>query len=168
MLDKHPTCTLRIRWQDCDPFGHLNNARYLNYFLDARDEHLRHAYGFDIQAYAAQKHAGWVVSTHKIAYLGSARPGEVVLVRSRLIGLTADTLHVEAVMTDYEEMRPKAVLSSSFRHVDLRTGKPTKHDDDIRAFLDSILVEGNLGTIPFEERVMQLRAQYAKPVPAVV
>ena len=25
--------TVKIRFQDCDPFNHLNNAAYLNYFV---------------------------------------------------------------------------------------------------------------------------------------
>ena len=29
--------TVKIRFQDCDPFNHLNNAAYLNYFVNARD-----------------------------------------------------------------------------------------------------------------------------------
>ena len=29
------------RFSDCDPFGHLNNARYIDYFINAREDHLR-------------------------------------------------------------------------------------------------------------------------------
>lgn len=28
------------RFQDCDPFSHLNNARYIDYFLNAREDQL--------------------------------------------------------------------------------------------------------------------------------
>ncbi len=31
----------RVNFEDCDPFSHLNNAIYLNYFLTAREEQLR-------------------------------------------------------------------------------------------------------------------------------
>ncbi len=27
-----------IRFQDCDPYAHLNNGRYLDYFMNARED----------------------------------------------------------------------------------------------------------------------------------
>ena len=39
---------MKIRFQDCDPFNHLNNAAYLNYFMNAREDHLIENYGIDI------------------------------------------------------------------------------------------------------------------------
>ena len=43
--------TTHIRFQDCDPFGHLNNAQYLDYFMNAREDHLLANYAFDIFAW---------------------------------------------------------------------------------------------------------------------
>ncbi|HKP96885.1 MAG TPA: thioesterase family protein [Fibrobacteria bacterium] len=37
-----------VRFQDCDPFGHLNNARYIDYFTNAREDQLIRYYDFDI------------------------------------------------------------------------------------------------------------------------
>ena len=31
---------MTVRFQDCDPFGHLNNARYIDYFLNARQDQI--------------------------------------------------------------------------------------------------------------------------------
>ncbi len=28
----------KIRFQDCDPFNHLNNAAYINYLINARED----------------------------------------------------------------------------------------------------------------------------------
>ncbi len=35
-FNKEPETQIVIRFQDCDPFGHLNNARYIDYFVNAR------------------------------------------------------------------------------------------------------------------------------------
>ena len=45
---KEPESRVIVRFQDCDPFGHLNNSRYLDYLINARKDHLVAAYGFDI------------------------------------------------------------------------------------------------------------------------
>ena len=39
---------VKIRFQDCDPFNHLNNAAYLNYFVNAREDQISKHYGIDI------------------------------------------------------------------------------------------------------------------------
>ncbi len=45
---KEPVSNVVIRFQDCDPFGHLNNARYIDYFINAREGHLVEYYNLDI------------------------------------------------------------------------------------------------------------------------
>lgn len=42
-------CELRVRTYECDAYGHVNNAVYLNYLEYARHEYLR-ALGFDYPA----------------------------------------------------------------------------------------------------------------------
>ena len=37
-----------IRFPDCDPFNHLNNSRYLDYFINAREDHLIKFHQFNI------------------------------------------------------------------------------------------------------------------------
>ena len=52
--------TAVIRFQDCDPFGHLNNARYIDYFLNARQDQIAAAYGLALYEPGAQpRKAGW-------------------------------------------------------------------------------------------------------------
>ena len=38
----------KIRFQDCDPFNHLNNASYINYLINAREDQLIKYYDIDI------------------------------------------------------------------------------------------------------------------------
>ena len=37
-----------VRFQDCDPFNHLNNAAYLNYLVNAREDQLMAQHGINI------------------------------------------------------------------------------------------------------------------------
>ena len=55
----HPESKTTIRFHDCDPFRHLNQARYLDYFVECREDQLREHYGLDMFRYAMGKSA-WV------------------------------------------------------------------------------------------------------------
>ena len=48
--------TVKIRFQDCDPFNHLNNAAYLNYFVNAREDQILEQYGIDIYKMTGARH----------------------------------------------------------------------------------------------------------------
>ncbi len=54
------SCTLRVRSYECDSYGHVNNAVYLNYL-----EYARHQYLKDIKLPIEELHAGgygmWIV-----------------------------------------------------------------------------------------------------------
>ena len=45
-FNKRTTSHHRVRFADCDPMGHLYNARYLDYFMHAREDQLRENYDF--------------------------------------------------------------------------------------------------------------------------
>src|SRR5687767_8499719 len=87
-----------IRFPDCDPFNHLNNARYIDYFINAREDQIMAHLNFNIYHYAAQKGSGWVVSKNQIAYLKPAFLMETVIIDSKILRLGEKDLHVEMCM----------------------------------------------------------------------
>src|SRR5689334_22451322 len=92
-LAKEPQSLMIARFQDCDPLGHLNNARYIDYFLNARQDHLLQYYNF--RTYEPGMQASWVVRTTQIAYLRPVAAMEEVLIRTRLIHFAETALVVE-------------------------------------------------------------------------
>ena len=48
---KEIATTVKIRFSDCDPIGHLNNVKYLEYMLNAREDHVEEFYGFTYEQY---------------------------------------------------------------------------------------------------------------------
>ena len=76
-----------IRFPDCDPFNHLNNARYIDYFINAREDHIMMNMGLNIYQYAAEHGLGWVVAKNQIAYLKPAFLMETVVVDSTILKL---------------------------------------------------------------------------------
>lgn len=155
-MDKYPESKTVIRFQDCDAFGHLNNASFIDYFINAREDHLRDYYAFDLYKHAQQSNHNWYIRRHEIAYLRPAGLGETVTIRTSLIDLTKRTLTVEGIMLDETGKKLKALQWTTFNYVDLKDGRSAVHPGDLNTLLSSILLEdvenGNL-----DERIAQLK-----------
>ena len=81
------TSQTKIRFQDCDPFNHLNNANYINYFMNHREDMLIKHYDIDIYKMAKAIGKSWVSSSSQIAYLRPAFLMETVTIESQLVRL---------------------------------------------------------------------------------
>jgi YbgC/YbaW family acyl-CoA thioester hydrolase len=129
-----------VRFGDCDPFSHLNNARYIDYFLNAREDHLAHYYQLLLTDYA-KKGLGWVVASHEIHYLRPAVYNEKICIQSSIIELGEAHLLVEMLMQDEARQSVKAVLWSKFTCVNLKTGKKQSHPEEFMAFAKQVTVD---------------------------
>lgn len=125
---KRPSSFQLIRFSDCDMFGHLNNARYLDYFNNARQDHLKAAYDMDLQDFY-QQGTGWLVTNHDISYLKPAAFNETVYIESALLEVHDTYLLVEFLMMDEKQSHIKSLLWSRFVPVSLRTGKRENHPE---------------------------------------
>ncbi len=141
-IDKYPESKTVIRFQDCDAFGHLNNARFINYFINAREDHLREYYAFDLYEHAKASNQNWFITRHEISYLRPAQLGETVTIKTRLIQFTNNTLMVEGAMFDAAGLKLKAVQWTTFRYVDLQRGRSAMHPEPVAALLASLVVDG--------------------------
>lgn len=150
--------TALIRFSDCDPFGHLNNTRYLDYMLNARSDQLRDAYNLDVFATGQQLGSSWVVSQSQIAFVLSALPGETVRIRTELIHFTESTLVVEAIMLDEAAARIKAISWVEFTFVSMQTGRRTRHTPEHMHLFGA--VHNDIGYAPhgFSARVSERRS----------
>ena len=158
-----PETTAWIDFQDCDPFGHLNNAKYLNYIMQARTLQLKQFYDFDIYAHTQKTGNGWVVGTTQISYLMPARYNETVRIQTRL--LHADNFRIvpEAVMTSADGTKTHAIAWVEFIYVNTAKGRPTKHESELSAFLQSLVVSGIAWkSQDFQQRVRDLQKQLRK------
>ena len=73
-------CTLQVRTYECDSYGHVNNANYLNYLEFARYEFLKDA-GFDYQAMIEAGY-GVFVARIEIDYKKPAVTDDKLLIKS--------------------------------------------------------------------------------------
>ena len=138
-MEKTPVSSYIIRFNDCDPLGHLNNSKYIDYFLNAREDHLRTYYDIDLKEWA-QRGEMFVVSQHEIRYLRPVVYNDRVDIQSSLIGWGDTWLIVEMLMMD-EAQQPKAILWTRFTRINGRTGKSQTHPDDFMNWIHATLVE---------------------------
>ena len=73
-------CTLRVRTYECDSYGHVNNANYLNYLEFARYEFLRDI-GFDYLK-AVEKGYGMYIARIEIDYKMPAFTDDNLVIKS--------------------------------------------------------------------------------------
>ena len=145
-----------IRFPDCDPFNHLNNSRYLDYFINAREDHLMKFHHFNIYELAREKGISWVVSKNQIAYLKPAMLMETVVIQTTLIRMDDREIQVEMSMLNTDKSVLKAFLWSNFVHFNLRTQRRETHSAQLmEAFIPySISLPAD---ILFEQRLEQIK-----------
>jgi len=168
ILAKELETSATIRFQDCDPFQHLNNARYIDYFMNAREDQLRMFYNFDIFKETQRTGQGWVVTKNQLAYLHPAMLQEQVLIRTRLVRMSETVLVVEGLMFDIAAKRLKAVAWIEFTYVSLQTGRSIHHPDEFMSMFRPVVVEEVYTPDGFNQRVDTLKAEYRRqPVPEI-
>jgi acyl-CoA thioester hydrolase len=92
---------LQVRFSDCDPLGHVNNAVYLTYLEQARFALWRHQLGFQSR-FAAQggpRGEGFILARAEIDFRSQAFDGDELEVRLNLggFGRSTATYHYEIV-----------------------------------------------------------------------
>ena len=156
-----PESIALIRFPDCDPFNHLNNSRYIDYFINAREDHLWQHYEMNIYAYGRQHGKSWVVGQNQVAYLKPAMLMEQVVITSTILELTDTDITVEMQMLNKDKTQLKAVLWSKFVHFNLQTQRRETHSNELMEYFKP-LVNPFPERIDFEQRVAQLKEKDKK------
>ncbi|MBA2305420.1 MAG: acyl-CoA thioesterase [Acidobacteria bacterium] len=83
---------LDVRFRDCDPMGHVNNAVYLTYLEQARFAHWRAVWGVNVEG-SPEGTPGVILARAEIDYRLPAKYGDVLEVRIGLerVGRTSFT-----------------------------------------------------------------------------
>lgn len=149
--------TVKIRFIDCDPIGHLNNSKYLDYMLNAREDHVENHYGFTYQDIIQQTGSTWVTIQNEIAYLREVRYNEVVEITSKIIEIGTRTSTVEIMMKNPTTGIVNAVLWTTVIFFNLKTRKTDTLPEHLHHLFAHFLVE--IPQKEFKERVAFLRAQ---------
>ncbi|HLU90935.1 MAG TPA: acyl-CoA thioesterase [Cyclobacteriaceae bacterium] len=146
-----------IRFQDCDPLQHLNNAKYFDYFFNAREDQVPKLYGLEMIDLIKKYQATWVVYNHNISYVRPAMVGEWVRIMSRVIWHNHNTILVEYYMTDDEKRELKTLLWSTMRYVSMTDGRSRDHQGAVVDFIKAVSLEADGSDTNIRERVKFLK-----------
>lgn len=144
----------KVRFQDCDPFNHLNNSKYLEYFINVREDQIAEHYDLDIFKYMRSTGLSWVVASNQISYIKPAFTMETVLIESQLIQFTDNSLLVEMKMWNESETELKAILWIKFIHYDIQAKKTAAHSDDLMQLFQSVVLPVDQPV--FENRFLEI------------
>ena len=127
------THRLEVRFRDCDPMGHVNNAVYLTYLEQARFAHWREIWGMDFER-LPEGTPGVILAHAEIDYRRPAKYGDHLEVR---IGLEA--IGRSSFTYTYEVLDQRAQVVATARSVqvmyDYAAEKPVPMSDALRARL---------------------------------
>ncbi|MCH2196218.1 acyl-CoA thioesterase [Kordia sp.] len=154
-LPKILTSKTKIRFQDCDPLNHLNNSKYLDYLINAREDQLIEHYNLNIFENAKKTGTTWVVGSHQIAYIRPANVMETVTIESQLLQYGKKQLLVEIRMYSEAKTELKAVMWSSFVHFNVLKGKAHEHNEQFLSLFEQVQLP--VTESHFDERVKSLR-----------
>ena len=124
---------IEVRFRDCDPLGHVNNAAYLTYLEQARLFYWRSLWGFGLEQNESERRSrpGVIMARAEIDYRLPAHYGQTLDVRIDLaaIGKTSFTYDYEIV--DEEE---RVIASARTVQVmyDYEAARPVPIPDEIR------------------------------------
>jgi acyl-CoA thioester hydrolase len=124
---------LEVRFRDCDPMGHTNNAVYLTYLEQTRFAHWRSLWGFGTPQLAPGL-PGVILARVECDYRRSATYGDLLEVRMRVAEIGRTSFRYEYEIVDQEGRIVLAAKSVQVMY-DYATEKPVPIPDDIRALL---------------------------------
>ena len=130
------THRLEVRFRDCDPMGHVNNAVYLTYLEQTRFAHWRTLWGFGTPQTPTGM-PGVILARVECDYRRSAKYGDMLDVRLTVAELGRTSFKYEYEIVDAEG---RVVVSAKSVQVmyDYAAEKPVPIPDDIRALLASV------------------------------
>jgi len=155
-MEKEFSSTFKIRFADCDPIGHLNNVKYLEYMLNAREDHVEQNYGFTYEQYTRETGNTWVTVQNEIAYLKEVRYNSTVEITSKTIAINEMTSVVELLMKD-QNGTIHAVFWLTVIYFNMKTRRAEMMSAESLENFSKFLVELDQKT--FKERVAFLRLQ---------
>lgn len=112
--------TVTVRGYHCDFYGHVNNARYLEFLEEARWQYLQA--GLDLRRWQ-ERGLGFVVVSLTIDYRRPAGPGTVLEIRSHLKKVGGRSAVIRQDVRDGADGAAVALADVTFAVIDLQSGK---------------------------------------------
>lgn len=123
------TSTFRVRYYECDAYGHMNNANYLRYIQEAAFD-ASAAVGYDVDHYE-QMGTVWLTIGNEVDFLKPLHYGDTVEVRTWVedVQKVSSTRASEFRRVGEDELVARA--STEWVYLNTSTNKPTRISDEL-------------------------------------
>ena len=115
--------TLDVRFRDCDPMGHVNNAVYLTYLEQARFKHWRALWHYAEDRFPDP---GIILARVECDFRSAARLGEALEVRLGVTSIGRTSFQYEYEIVSAEDGRLIAQATTVQVAYDYGTGTPVE------------------------------------------
>jgi acyl-CoA thioester hydrolase len=126
MADFRFTYQIEVRFRDCDPMGHVNNAVYLTYL-----EQVRLAYWRELTRGRTPR-PGMILARMECDYRTPATVGQLLDVRMRVFRIGRTSFECEYEIVDTRDRHLVAQARSVQVVYDYAAGKPVPMPDEVR------------------------------------
>lgn len=154
-MQKEISTLVKVRFSDCDPIGHLNNVKYLDYMLNAREDHVELGYGFTYEEYTRRTGCTWITVQNEIAYLKEVRYNSKVLITSKTIEVGDRLSKVEILMKSEDGKTIHSILWLTVIYFSMKTRTSVSQPEDTKDLFRKFLI--NLDEKDFQTRASSLR-----------
>lgn len=161
-MEKEKSTIVKVRFSDCDPIGHLNNVKYLEYMLNAREDHVEMFYGFTYEEYMRNTGCTWIAIQNEIAYLKEVRYNTNVVISSKTIEISDRISKVEILMKSEDGQTVYAVLWITVIYFNMKTRKSESMPEDTMKLFQEYLVD--LEQKDFASRTLYFRKENRKHI----
>ena len=135
---------LEVRFRDCDPMGHVNNAVYFTYLEQSRFAHWRSLWPRGSQTMSPPKDGvprhpvipGVILAHAECDYTRPVKYGETIEIRLRVAKLGRTSFQYEYEIVDAEQ-RSVATARTVQVMYDYENARPVPSPDEIRHILAS-------------------------------
>ena len=131
---------LMVRFSDCDPLGHVNNAVYSTYLEQARIVLWRKQAGFELRRAASGRHPrgeGFILARTEIDFRSEAHDGDELEVRLSLEGFGRTSARYGYEIVDVKSGRLVAEAKSVQVWYDYDAGKPVPLSEETKTKLST-------------------------------
>ena len=156
-MEKEISTVVRVRFSDCDPIGHLNNVKYLEYMLNAREDHVESGYGFTYEEYTRRTGCTWITVQNEIAYLKEVRYNSKVMITSKTIEIGDRISKVEILMKSEDGKTIHSILWLTVIYFNMKSRASVFQPEETKDLFRKFLI--TLEEKDFHSRVSSLRKQ---------
>ena len=121
---------IRVRNFHCDTYGHVNNARYLEFLEEARWDYTEHTRGL---AALPDRGLGLVVAAVNIQYKRPLPREETAVIRSHMADMGTRRAIMKQEITMASSGKVAAEAEITFAIIEMATGRAVALDDATRA-----------------------------------